>query len=181
MRATGSSASKMAAMAPRSSLLIPNCRGRSSRGSSTHSSRHPPSSTQRFTRRKTAASEFWAVVTQRTAADATRQYRDARKRDPKAFLFPESILNQLAYTRLQEGRADDAVELFKLIVEAYPTSANAQDSLADAYASRGQNDLAISAEQKCLDLLPGDSINDEFKAYLRQSAERKIAKLKAGS
>jgi len=48
-----------------------------------------------------------------------------------------------------------------------------------AYAARGQNDLALIAEQKCLDLLPADKINDQFKAALRQAAEQKIAKLKA--
>ena len=136
--------------------------------------------TARFTRRKTAISEFWAVATQRNAAaNARRRFRDARKRDPKAFLFPELILNQLAYTRLQDGDTDDAVELFTLNVEAYPTSSNAQDSLADGYVARGQIDLALAAEQKCLDLLATDRINDQFKAALRQAAEQKIAKLKA--
>ena len=70
------------------------------------------------------------------------------------------------------------MELFKLNVEAYPTSSNAQDSLADGYAARGQHDLALAAEQRCLDLLPADTINDQFKAALRQAAEEKIAKLK---
>jgi tetratricopeptide (TPR) repeat protein len=142
----------------------------------------PADSTARFTRRKTAISEFWAVATQRGAAsNATQLFRDARKRDPKAFLFPEAILNQLAYTRLQNGETDAAVELFKVNVEAYPTSSNAQDSLADGYAARGQSDFALAAEQKCLDLLAADTINDEFKAALRQAAELKIAKLKAKS
>jgi len=124
-------------------------------------------------------SEFWAVATERNAAaNATRLFRDRRRRDPNAFLFPEFILNQLACTRLQGGDTDDAVELFKLNVEAHPTSANAQDSLADGYAARGQNDLALAAEQKCLDLLPADRINDQFKSALRQAAEQKIAKLR---
>ena len=142
----------------------------------------PADPTARFTQKKTAISEFWAVATKRGAAsNATRLFRDARKRDPKSFLFPEAILNQLAYTRLQDGDTDEAVELFKLNVEAYPTSSNAQDSLADGYAARGQNDLALAAEQKCLDLLHADTINDQFKGALRQAAEQKIAKLKAKS
>lgn len=142
----------------------------------------PADPAARFTRRKTAISDFWAVASERgAAATATRVFRDARKRDPRAFLFPEFILNQLAYARLQAGDTDDAVELFKLNVEAYPTSSNAQDSLADGYIARGQNDLALAAEQKCLDLLPADTINDQFKAILRQGAEQKIAKLKAGT
>ena len=140
----------------------------------------PPDPTARFTQRKTATSEFWAVATRRGAAsNATQLFREARKRDPRAFLFPEAILNQLAYTRLQDGDIDDAVDLFKLNVEAYPTSSNAQDSLADGYAARGQNDLALAAEQKCLELLPADMLNEQSRAALRQVAEQKIAKLKA--
>jgi dienelactone hydrolase len=142
----------------------------------------PADPTARFTPKRTAISEFWAVAKQRGAAvKASQLFRDARKRDPNAFLFPEFILNQLAYTRLQGGDNDHAVELFKLNVEAYPTSSNARDSLADGYAARGQNDLALAAEQKCLELLPADTINEQFKAALRQAAEQKIAKLKAKS
>ncbi len=141
----------------------------------------PADPAAQFTRSKTAASEFWAAASQRGgAANAARLFRQARERDPQAFVFPEFMLNQLAYTRL-ETDADDAVELFKLNVEANPTSANAQDSLADGYAARGQNDLALAAAQKCLELLPADTIDDQFKAVLRQAAEQKIAKLKAKS
>jgi dienelactone hydrolase len=132
--------------------------------------------------KKTPMSEFWAAASQRGAStEAARVFSSARKLDPKAFLFPEASLNQLAYTRLQNGDTDDAVELLKLNVEAYPTSANAQDSLADGYAARGQNDLALAAEQRCLELLPADTIDEQFKAYLRKAAEQKIAKLKGKS
>jgi dienelactone hydrolase len=139
----------------------------------------PGDPTKPFTRRSTPIAEFWAVASTPGGADrATRLFRDARTRDPNAFLFPEFMLNQLAYARLRGGKTDDAVELFKLNAEAYPTSANAQDSLADGYLSRGQNDLALAAEQKCLELLPADRIDEAFKAALRRTAEEKIAKLK---
>jgi len=139
----------------------------------------PADPTARIGRRKSAIAEFWAAASARGgAADAARLFRESRTRDPGAFLFPQFILNQLAYSRLQEGDAGEAVQLFQLNVEAYPTSANAQDSLADGYAANGRNDLALAAEQKCLDLLPADTINADFKAALRQAAEEKIAKLK---
>jgi dienelactone hydrolase len=139
----------------------------------------PGDPTKLFTRRSTPIAEFWAVASTPGGADrATRLFRDARTRDPNAFLFPEFMLNQLGYSRLRGGKADDAVELFKLNAEAYPTSANAQDSLADGYLARGQHDLALAAEQRCLELLPADRIDEAFKAALRRTAEEKIAKLK---
>lgn len=129
--------------------------------------------------RITPVSEFWDTASRSgEAAKAVERFHQARQRDPNVFLFPEFMLNQLAYDRLRAGDKDDAVELFKLNVEAYPASANAQDSLADGYIARGENDLALAAEQKCLELLPSDRINEQFKAQLRQVAEQKIAKLK---
>jgi len=131
------------------------------------------------TPKKSARSDFWTVATERGGATRAAQlFREARRRDPTAVLFPESMLNQLGYSRLQEGSADEAIDLFKLNVEAYPASANAQDSLADGYLARGQNDLALAAEERCLALLPADPRTDPVKAALRQVAEAKIAKLK---
>ena len=133
-----------------------------------------------FTATQTPASEFWGVLNQaNSGALATRQFRQARQRDRSVFLFPQSIVNQLAYTRLRSGEKDDAVELFKLNVEAFPASSNAYDSLADGYIALGQNDLALAAEEKCLELLPADTLNDEFRALLRRGAEQKIAMLKS--
>ncbi len=132
-----------------------------------------------FTPKSTIISEFWSAASERGgAANAARLFRDARRRDPKAFVFAEFMLNQLAYARLQSGDTDEAIELFRLNVEAYPTSANTYDSLADGYIAKGQTDLALAAEQKCLELLPADTVSASFKAALRQAAEEKIAKLK---
>ncbi|HJW99610.1 MAG TPA: alpha/beta fold hydrolase [Terriglobales bacterium] len=165
--------------------------------------KNPANTNAKVTPKTTPASQFWAVASQ--AGGATRAaeiFHETRKRDAKAFLFPESIVNVLGYERLQaagviaganfaaENAAaptsppdkaqakTDALTLFKLNAEAYPESANAQDSLADAYLANGQDAEALAAEQKCLELLPNDKANDQFKAQLRQAAEQKIAKLK---
>ena len=139
----------------------------------------PADASAPVSRRATAASALWAAVAQPGGAGkATQVFREARRRDPAAFVFPEPILNGLAYARLRDGDVDDAIALFALNVEAYPASANAQDSLADGYLAAGRHDLALAAAQKCLELLPADPLDDEFKAQVRQAAEDKIAKLK---
>ena len=133
------------------------------------------------TPRKTPASEFWALVNQpEGAAKAAESFHAARKRDPNAFVFPEFPINLLGYARLQAGEKQEAIVLFKLNTEAYPESANAQDSLSDGYLAAGQNDLALAAEQKCLELLPADKNDADFKARLEQAAKEKITKLKTG-
>ena len=87
-------------------------------------------------------------------------------------------MNQTAYERLQAGQLKESIELFKLNVEAYPSSANAYDSLGDAYLADGQNENARASSRKALELLPGDKRDERFKELIRQSAEEKLEKLR---
>lgn len=130
--------------------------------------------------KKTPASEFWSLVEEPDGVPkAVQMFHEARKRDPKAFLFPEAPLNLLGYERLQAKQTKDAVELFQLNTEAYPNSANAYDSLGDGYVADGQNEKAIQASQKALELLPEDkNIPEPFKKLVQQSAEGRLQKLK---
>lgn len=126
-------------------------------------------------------SEFWsALESQDGTAKAIGIYRQAKQRDPKAYLFPETALNLTVYGRLQSGQAKDAIELARLNTEAYPDSANTYDTLADAYLADGQKDKALEAEKTALAKLPGDKVNDQFKQQLKQAAEEKIKKLEKG-
>lgn len=132
------------------------------------------------TPRKTEASEFWTLVNQPGGAERAAQvFHQARKRDPEAFVFPEYPINLLGYSQLQAGNKEDAIKLFKLNTEVYSASANAQDSLSDGYLAAGKKDLALAAEEKCLELLPADTQNAQFKPELEKQAREKIAKLKS--
>jgi dienelactone hydrolase len=123
------------------------------------------------------AREFWAALDSGDVQRAVEQFHDARKRDPSAFLFPEFVMNQACYERLQAGKTKEAIALFTLNVEAYPQSANARDSLGDGYLADGQSDLALAAARKSLELLPGDKANEQVKQAIRKSAEGKIEKI----
>jgi dienelactone hydrolase len=130
----------------------------------------------------TPVAAFWRLVTQPGGTpEAVQFFHAERKRDPNLILFPESLMNLFAYQRLQAGESDDAILLFKLNVEAYPASANAQDSLSDGYLAAGHKDLALAAEEKCLELLPADTANADFKAQLKKAADEKIGQLKGGT
>jgi dienelactone hydrolase len=130
--------------------------------------------------RRTPAYEFWKQANEPGGATrATKEFHEARQRDPNAILFPEFVANLLGYDRLQAGRKEDAIQWFKLNTEAYPASANTQDSLSDGYLAAGQTDLALAAEEKCLELLPNDKGSTDYRDRLRKYAEEKIAKLKS--
>jgi tetratricopeptide (TPR) repeat protein len=85
---------------------------------------------------------------------AIAQYRDLKARQAKVYDFDEQELNRLGYQLLQGKKLKEAVELFKLNVEAYPQGFNTYDSLGEAYMASGNNELAIWNYKKSLELNP---------------------------
>jgi dienelactone hydrolase len=111
-------------------------------------------------------------------AKAAQLYADARKRDAKATLFSEAVMNRLGYEHLQDGDIKGAVSLMKLNVAAYPKSANVYDSLSDAYLADGQKDLARQNARKALELLPSDTTDPEDRRKaIKEAAEEKLKQL----
>lgn len=91
----------------------------------------------------------------------------------------EDVLNANAYWLLRNGKQAEALETFKLMVETYPNSANAHDSMGDAYEAVGNKPAAVEEAEKALQLLQTDNTaNEQLKAGIRRSAEDKIKRLK---
>jgi tetratricopeptide (TPR) repeat protein len=57
---------------------------------------------------------------------------------------------------LINGKAQDAIAIFKANVEEYPRSAGAYDSLGEGYSDSGQRELAIERYHHALKLDPHD-------------------------
>jgi peptidylprolyl isomerase len=66
----------------------------------------------------------------------------------------ESDLNLMGYNFLRKNQVNEAIEVLKLNVEAYPQSANVYDSLAEAYLVSGNRDNAIENYKKALAIDP---------------------------
>jgi tetratricopeptide (TPR) repeat protein len=65
------------------------------------------------------------------------------------------------------------------VVAEFPNSANAYDSLSDAYETDGNKELAIEFAQKALDVLPKDpSTNQNLKNRVKESASEKLKRLR---
>ena len=129
--------------------------------------------------KNTPTREFWQKAASPNGVSAAVQlFYETQQRDPRAILLPEAQLNQLGYTHLQAGRTQQAVQLFRVNTMAYPWSANTFDSLGDAYLANGQNELALRASEKAIELLAKDPGGEDRKKAIRESAEQKIAKLK---
>ncbi len=73
---------------------------------------------------------------------------------PAAYDFEENEFIGLGYGLLRMKKVPEAIEIFKLSVEAYPLSYNTYDSLAEAYMDNGDNELAIRYYEKSIEINP---------------------------
>jgi FKBP-type peptidyl-prolyl cis-trans isomerase len=82
------------------------------------------------------------------------QYHELRRQGLGDVYASEADMNAWGYRLLQNNQAREAIEVFKLNVEAYPDSANVYDSLAESYLAHGDKQLAIDNYRKALELNP---------------------------
>lgn len=69
-------------------------------------------------------------------------------------MFPEFMLNNLGYALLGRTKPAEAIVVFRIVVDAFPQSANAYDSLGEAYAAAGDVTRAIANYERSLALNP---------------------------
>ena len=70
------------------------------------------------------------------------------------YSLKENEMNSVGYSLLNSNKVAEAIEVFKLNVEAFPKSGNAYDSLGEAYLVDGNEKLAIENYKKSLELDP---------------------------
>jgi tetratricopeptide (TPR) repeat protein len=118
------------------------------------------------------------------AAQVKQQLMETRRRDPEAQLFPEITVSIIGFDYMRAGDAKAAIEVLKLVLMAYPNSADANDNLAEAYLRDGQQDLARQYAQKALALLDAHTMpasswadTEQFRGEVRRSAQQTLKKL----
>ncbi len=103
-------------------------------------------------------------VTGEDGAIAFLKLLNAPDPNPARYQLGEEYLIAGGNALIQYNKLNEAVELFKYIVEEFPQSANAYDSLGDAYRKAGQTDLAIESFRKSLQLNPNNNtVRDKLK------------------
>jgi CubicO group peptidase (beta-lactamase class C family) len=98
---------------------------------------------------------------------AMKMCREILERTPNDIAVSENYLNRLGYQMIEQKKYIHALHTFELLIEFYPTSANAYDSYAEALALNGRTKEAIKNYEKALELNPGS-----------QNAREMIKKLK---
>lgn len=83
-------------------------------------------------------------------------------------LATEGELNNFGYQLLGQEQYDKAIEILKLATERFPKSANAWDSLGEAYALKGDKKNAIANFKKSLGMNPPENVRANSEKYLKQ-------------
>ncbi len=107
--------------------------------------------------KKSVADAVLATITQKGITAGLAQYRDLREKHSDTYALSEGEMNVAGYTLLQNGSVKEAIEVFKLNVEAFPKSFNVYDSLGEAFMVNGDKELAIKNYQKSLELNPNNA------------------------
>ena len=96
------------------------------------------------------------------AAEADKLMKEAMP------LASENELNNYGYQFIGTGKLDKAIEILARNTEKHPKSANAWDSLGEAYALKGDKANAIKNFKRALSLNPSDNVRVNSEKYLKQ-------------
>ncbi len=119
-------------------------------------------------------------------AELTQALAAARRKDPKAQLWPEVNVDIIGEDHVRAGEIKEGIEIFRLNLLAYPDSADAHFNLADAYFRDGQKALARQYAERALAMVDSHaaplsswSDTEQRRAEIRQSIRELLDKLAA--
>ncbi|MDW8851543.1 serine hydrolase [Flavobacterium sp. MMLR14_040] len=118
--------------------------------------------------KKSMAFELLDVLTEKGAATGAETYKKLKA--DATYGIKEDDMNNVGYQLLMTGKKKEALEVFKINVEAFPKSGNAYDSLGEAYLADGDTKLAIANYQKSIEL---DPKNEHGKEVLAEILKKK--------
>ncbi|UCE07743.1 MAG: serine hydrolase [bacterium] len=107
--------------------------------------------------KKSIAEVLYKTILENDVEVAIKQYRELKGKQIDSYNFKENELNRLGYQLLRNKKINDAIEIFKLNVEAYPEAYNTYDSLGEACMKNGDKELAIKNYKKSLELNPDNT------------------------
>ena len=83
-------------------------------------------------------------------------------------LATETELNTYGYQLLGQSQFDKAIEILTIATERFPKSANAWDSLGEAYALKGDTKNAVVSFKKSLKMNPPENVRANSEKYLKK-------------
>lgn len=91
----------------------------------------------------------------------------------------ERTLNGIGFRLLAQKKATEAAAVLKINTERHAQSANAWDSLAEAYEAGGEKTKAVAASKKAIALLEKDtSVSAELGELIRKESSARLERLR---
>ena len=118
--------------------------------------------------KKSMALELLEIFKEKGTGAGVDTYKKL-KADP-TYGIKEGDMNNAGYQLLQTGKKKEAIEIFKINVEAFPKSGNVYDSLGEAYLADGDKKLALANYSKSVELDPS---NENGKKVLEELSKNK--------
>jgi D-alanyl-D-alanine-carboxypeptidase/D-alanyl-D-alanine-endopeptidase len=115
-----------------------------------------PNLKRAYDSRKSIAETLSATIATSSIDQAAQQYHQLRAAKAVNYNLDEDELNALGYQLVQANKLEQAIRIFQLNVEAYPSSGNTYDSLAEAYMDDGNKPQAIANYKRSLQLNPAN-------------------------
>lgn len=117
--------------------------------------------------KRSLAKTLLATINEKGLSAGMAQFKELKKSD--SYNLKESEVNAAGYQLLQSGKVAEAIEMFKINVEAFPKSGNVYDSLGEAYLKNGNKELAVVNYKKSVELDPG---NEAGKKVLEEISKK---------
>lgn len=114
-----------------------------------------------------------SVVVEQGIEKFRSMFDATRKQNPNSPLVQEAFINGLGYYVLGQKHVKEAIEIFKLNVEAYPKSGNTYDSLAETYMNNGEKQLALELYKKALEVEPHYGNAEAAAEFIKKLSEAK--------
>jgi pimeloyl-ACP methyl ester carboxylesterase len=130
--------------------------------------------------REPVADLILSIASTEGSPAAIAQYLELKKSAANRYDFSEPQLNTVGYLLLQNKKNDDAIAIFELNIAMFPRSANARDSLAEAYARTGDTSSAKREYQRALSMLDrGDAAaSPRNAAFLKSNIRRQLERIR---
>ncbi|AKJ06245.1 serine hydrolase [Archangium gephyra] len=113
-----------------------------------------------------------AALDKASVAEAIARYKALKTTKAAEYDFSPVELNRTGYQLLGAGRVADAIAIFELNVEMFPSDGNAYDSLGEAYMVSGNKERAIANYRRSLELTPKNTNAVEMLKKLEERAHQ---------
>ncbi len=109
---------------------------------------------------------------------ALNKYHELKREQVDAYDFSETELNSLGYKLVREKKLEAAIAIFELNTQIFPKSANALDSLGEAYLRAENHEVSRQYYEKALAILESSDLGKATNANLKDNVEAKLAYLR---